>query len=86
MTCSVQLTINVPLRLPNSYGRAKLRVIEDNDAMIRMMIKERSPQLRCVARTHRVDLDWFFERPHRDAGVFIQLVGTEEQLADILTN
>ena len=50
-----------------------------------MTIKERSPQLRYAARTHRADLDRLFERLNRDPGVFIKFVGTKEQEADILT-
>ena len=41
--------------------------------------------MRHVARTHRVDLDWLFERINRDPAVFIKFVGTKEQLADIHT-
>ena len=59
--------------------------MEDNDAVIKMIIKGRSPNLRHVARTHRVDLDWLFERVSKDPGVYIKFVGTKEQLADILT-
>ena len=41
----------VPPSLPISYGRAKLYLLEDNDAVIKMIIKERSPQMRHGART-----------------------------------
>ena len=75
----------VPPSLPMSNGRAKLYAMEDNDAVIKMIIKGRSPNLRHVARTHRVDLDWLFERVSKDPGVYIKFVGTKEQLADILT-
>ena len=74
----------VPPSLPMSNGRAKLYAMEDNDAIIKMIIKGRSPNLRHVARTHRVDLDWLFERVSEDPGVYIKFVGTKEQLADIL--
>ena len=50
-----------------------------------MIIKGRSPNLRHVARTQRVDLDWLFERIFKDPGVYLKFVGTKEQLADILT-
>ena len=75
----------VPSSLPITYGKAKLFVLEDNDAVIKMVVKERSPQLRYIARTHRVNLDWLFERINRDPGVFLTYVGTKEQIADILT-
>ena len=50
-----------------------------------MIVKGRSPNLRHVGRTHRVDLDWLFERIRKDPGIFVKYVGTKEQLADILT-
>jgi hypothetical protein len=75
----------VPPSLPICYGRASLYALEDNDAVIKMIVKGRSPNLRHVGRTHRVDLDWLFDRITKDPGVFIKWVGTKEQLADILT-
>ena len=59
--------------------------MEDNDAVIKMIIKGRSPNLRHVGRAHRVDLDWLFERIMKDPSIFVKYVGTKEQLADILT-
>ena len=59
--------------------------MEDNDAVIKMCIKERNTSLRHVARTHRVNLDWLFERLNRDPAVFIKSLGTKEQSPDILT-
>ena len=41
--------------------------------------------MRHVARTHRVDLDWLWERIRDDPGVFIKYVGTKEQIADLFT-
>ena len=41
--------------------------------------------MRHVARTHRVDLDWLFERIRDDPGIFLKYVNTKEQLADMLT-
>ena len=61
----------VPPSLPISNGRARLYALEDNDAVIKMIIKGRSPNLRHVARTHRVDLDWLFERISKDPGVYL---------------
>jgi hypothetical protein len=75
----------VPPSLPKSSGLGKLYTLEDNDAVIKMTIKGRSPNLRHVGRTHRVDLDWLFERIRKDPGIFIKFVGTKEQSADILT-
>ena len=75
----------VPPSLPITYGAASLFLMEDNDAVIKMVVKQRSPKLRHVARTHRVDLDWLFDRISNDPGCFIKFVGTKEQIADILT-
>ena len=41
---------------------ALLYVFEDNEAVIKMIIKGRSPTMRHVSRTHRVALDWSFDR------------------------
>ena len=40
--------------------------LEDNEAVIKMIIKGRSPTLRHVSRTHRVALDWLFDRKELD--------------------
>ena len=39
----------VPPSLPISYGQAVLYILEDNDAVIKMCIKERSPSMKHVA-------------------------------------
>ena len=41
--------------------------------------------MRHVPRTHRVDLDWLFERLREDPGISIRHVGTKNQIADMLT-
>ena len=41
--------------------------------------------MRHVPRTHRVDLDWLFERVREDPGISIRYVNTKMQIADILT-
>ena len=75
----------VPPSLPNRPGFAKFYALEDNDAVIKMTVKQRSPTMRHVSRTHRVDLDWLFERISKDPGIFVKYVPTKEQIADILT-
>ena len=54
--------VYVPRTLPLSDGIGRLVTFEDNDAVIKICIKGRSPNLRHVNRTHRVDLDWLHER------------------------
>ena len=61
-----------------------LYVFEDNEAVIKMIIKGRSPTMRHVARTHRVDLDWLFDRINMDPRIQIRYIDTKHQIADIL--
>ena len=75
----------VPCTIPLSEGIGRLVIFEDNDAVIKMCIKGRSPAMRHVARTHRIDLDWLWERMRTDPGVYIKYVGTKEQIADMFT-
>ena len=75
----------VPPSLPIKPGFAKLYALEDNDAVIKMTVKQRSPTMRHVSRTHRVDLDWLFERISKDPGIFVKYVPTKDQIADIST-
>ena len=53
--------------------------------MIKMIIKGRSPTMRHVSRTHRVALDWLFDRIILDSKIQIKYIDTKNQLADILT-
>ena len=53
--------------------------------LMKMIIKGRSPTLRRVSRTHRVALDWLFERINLDPKIQIKYVDTKHQLADTLT-
>ena len=46
----------------SSRQEAMLYILEDNEAVIKMIIKGRSPTRRHVSRTHRVALDWLFDR------------------------
>ena len=75
----------VPSSFPPSSGVGKLIIFEDNDAVIKICIKGRSPNLRHVNRTRRVDLDWLNERIQTDPGVFLKFCPTRDQLADIFT-
>ena len=40
--------------------------LRTNEAVIKMIIKGRSPTMRHVSRTHRVALDWLFDRINLD--------------------
>ena len=60
-------------------------IFKDNEAVIKMIIKGRSPTMRHVSRTHRVALDWLFDRINLDPKIQIKYVDTKNQLADMLT-
>ena len=51
----------VPSNVNSSHQEALLYVFEDNEAVIKMILKGRSPTMRHVSRTHRVALDWLFD-------------------------
>ena len=76
---------SVPSNVQSSCQEALLYVFEDNEAVIKMIIKGRSPTKRHVSRTHRVALDWLFDRINLDSKIQIKYIDTENQLADILT-
>ena len=56
----------VPSNVQFSHQEALLYVFEDNEAVIKMILKERSPTMRHVSRTHWVALDWLFDRIYLD--------------------
>ena len=70
----------------SSRQEALLYIFEDNEAVIKMIIKGRSPTMRHVSRTHRVALDWLLDRinfgPPKSK---IKYIDTKNQLADMLT-
>ena len=69
----------------SSRQEALLYVFEDNEAVIKMIIKGRSPAMRHVSKTHRVALDWLFGSINLDPKIQIKYIDTKNQLADILT-
>ena len=76
---------SVPSNVQSSRQEALLYVFEDHEAVIKMIIKGRSPTNRRVSRTHRVALDWLFDRINLDSKIQIKYIDTKNQLADILT-
>ena len=50
----------------SSQGESQLHIFEDNEAVIKMSIKGRSPTMRHVWRTHSGALDWLFDRINLD--------------------
>ena len=75
----------VPSSVQFSHQEALVYVFEDNEAVIKMIIKGRSPTMRHVSRTHRVALDWLSDRINLDPKIQITYVDTKNQLADMLT-
>ena len=69
----------------SSRKEALMYIFEDNEALIKMIIKGRSPTMRHVSRTHRVALDWLFDRINLDPNIQIEYIDTKIQLADMLT-
>ena len=75
----------VPSNVQSASHEALLYVFEDNEAATKMIMKGRSPTMRDVSRTHRVALDWLFDRINLDPKIQIKNIDTKNQLADILT-
>ena len=76
---------SVSSNVQSAHQEALLYVFEDNEAVIKMIIKGRSPTMRHVSRTHRVALDWLFDRSNLDLKIQIKYINTKNQVADILT-
>ena len=57
----------VPSNVQSARQEALLYVFEDNESVIKMIMKGRSPTMRHVSRTHRVALDWLFDRINLDS-------------------
>ena len=75
----------IPSNVKSSHQEALLCVFEDNEAVIKIIIKGRSPTMRHVSRTHRVALDRLFGRIYLDSKIQIKYVDAENQLSDLLT-
>ena len=75
----------IMFRRTRSLLGAMLYIFDDNEAVIKMIIKSRSPTMRRVSRTQRVALDWLFDKNNLDPKIQIKDVDTKHQLADTLT-
>ena len=75
----------VPTNVQSARQEALWYVFEDNEAVIKMIVKGRSPTMRHVSRTHRVALDSLFDQIILDTQIQIKYIDTKNQLADILT-
>ena len=61
-----------------------LFIFEDNEAVIKMIIQGKSPTMRHASGTHRVALDWLFDRINLDPKIQTRYIDNKHQLADIL--
>ena len=75
----------VPSNAKCYHEGTKLYMCQDSEAVIKMRMKGRSPNLRHVSRTHRVAVDWLFDRIILYPKNRIRYVDSKNQLADILT-
>ena len=75
----------IPSNVNSSHREALLYVFEDNEAVIKMIIKGRSPTMSHVSRTHTVALDRLLDRINLDPKIQIKYIDTKNQLAYILT-
>ena len=66
-----------------SEEKSQLYISEDNEAVIKMIIKGGSLTMRHVSRNHQVALDWLFDRINQDPKVHIKYVESKNQMADI---
>ena len=57
----------IPSNVQSSHQETLLYIFEDNEAVIKKIMKGRSPTMRHVSRTHRVALDWSFDRINLDS-------------------
>ena len=68
----VQDIDSVPSNVQSACREALLNVFEDDEAVIKMIMKGRSPTMRHISRTHRVALDWLFDRINLDPKIQIK--------------
>ena len=61
----------VSSKVHSSCKEALLNIFENNEGVIKMIIKGRSPTVRHVSRTHKVALDWLFDRIKLDPKIQI---------------
>ena len=67
----------IPSNVNSSHQEALLYIFEDNEAVINMIIKGRNPTMRHVSRTHRVALDWLFDRVNLDPKIQVKYKDTK---------
>ena len=81
LLCVDQVLVNAH----SSHGEPQFCIFNDNETVIKMIIEGVRPTMRHVPRTHRVALDWLFDRINLDPKIQIKYVETKNQLADMFT-
>ena len=80
-TTNTNLDLNnidhIPSIGTHSGSNVMLHVFEDNEALIKMIIKGRSPTMRHVSRTHRFAVDWLSDRINLDSDIKIRYIDTK---------
>ena len=76
---------HIPSNTMHSGASAMLHVFEENETLIKMIIKGRSSTIRHVSRALRVALDWLFDMIYLHRKIQIRYIDSRHQLADILT-
>ena len=77
---------SVPSNVQSASREVLWYVFEDNEAVIKNNYeRQKSNNETCFSRTHRVALDWLFDRINLDPEIQIKYIDSKNQLADILT-
>ena len=77
--------INIDHVLSNGTHAGSNAMLFVFEAVMKKIMKGRSPTMRHVSRNHRVALDWLCDRINLDSEIQIRYIYTKHQLADIST-
>ena len=75
----------VSSNVKSSRSGVMLCIFQDNEAVMKMIIKGRSPTVRHMSRTHRVALDCLIDGINLDPQIQIKYVDKKNQVPDTLT-
>ena len=70
----------VPSNVNSCHKGTMLYIFEDNEAVIKMIMKGRRHTLRRISRNHRITLDWLFDRITFDPKIQIRCVKSTNSL------
>ena len=76
---------HVPSKRNAFWSQCFVYVFEDNESVMTIILKCRSPTMRHVSRTDRIALDWFFNRFNFDSQIQIRYIDIKHHFVDILT-